>query len=123
MRFQLYLIFHLPMFILMNNFLMNNFLKIYQIYMPHYTHNTRTVYIIPCRNIYTSFNSFKCTDIHHNSFFVMNYTHFHSIHICAHMIHAELNLLFDSLLLLNYILLESYFLLYLEHKFQHMDHQ
>ena len=55
------------------------------------------------------FNSLQ--SYQHSSWFYFSneYIHFHSMHIYIHMIHAELNVLFHLLLLLNQILLESYF--------------
>ena len=53
-------------------------------------------------------------DIYHGSTFALNYMHFHLISLHTHMIHAKL---------LFIILLTSYFLLYLEHIFKHMDPQ
>ena len=53
---------------------------------------------------------------------INNCIRLHSIHIYNHTIYAEQKIVFHLPSTLNQILLYSYFLLYLEHIFEHIDH-
>ena len=91
------------------------------IYNHLYNHKLSNIYNIRYQ-IYVIISKhlilYNHTNIHHGSIFNLDYIHFQSIHIYTHIIHAELNVSFHLLLLLNYQLLEPYFLLYMEHKFE-----
>ena len=77
-------------------------------------------------HIYKKSNSlilYAHTNIHHDSIFALNHKQFHSTYNYTHTIHAELKTLFNLLFILNHMLLDSIFFLYLEHTLEHMDHQ
>ena len=92
---------------------MNNFcgLNINQLYLPYYTSND-TYNDSSYNHLYN--NSIHLilrthTDIHHECIFALDDMPFHSVHVYAHTIHAELKILFHLLLTSSWILCDLYF--------------
>ena len=85
-----------------------------------------TMIFLTYNHLYTNSNYlilYIHTNIHHDSIITLNYIHSHSIPTYVHKIHVELKIFLHLPLALTSILLHSYFLLYLEHILEHMNHQ
>ena len=61
-------------------------------------------------------------DIHCNFIFPLNYVDLHSTYIDTQTIYAELKILFHLPPIIKSYILHSYFLCYLEHIVEHIDH-
>ena len=105
-RFQLYLILHIYILILiyeLDVFRKNKFQypNIHQFYMLYYTgsHMYQDFTYNPFHKNPNHLILYTHIYIDNDSIFVLNYIHFHSVHTCAHTVHVELKILFYLLIL------------------------